>query len=91
MLKVLILLGIIQLAFSQIKPGPVNCPDCFVTQVCGPFKWTKWLDRDLPGGNGDYETVVDAVALGGCASPIYIECQTASGTPWWKTGDVVHF
>jgi hypothetical protein len=47
-------------------------PPCFTTQVCGRFHWTKWIDRDDPSGNGDYETVADAVSLGGCSNPIWI-------------------
>jgi hypothetical protein len=110
MLKTLLLLGLIQLAFTQVKlaipatytvaadPSAATadtiakasfikgCPDCFVTQICGPYYWTKWLNRDLPSGTGDWETVSGLVALGGCASPIYIECQTVGGVSWWKTG-----
>lgn len=68
-----------------------NCPDCFITQVCGPFHWTKWINRDRPSGTGDWELVADAVPLGGCKLPIYLECQTTSGLPWWKTGEVIQF
>jgi hypothetical protein len=115
MLKTLLLLGLIQLAFTQsIKarpdiykasadpsastadaiamPNPIKgCPDCFVTQICGPYYWTRWFNRDSPTGTGDWETVASLVPLGGCESPIYIECQTVEGIPWWKTGDVIRF
>lgn len=38
--------------------------------------WTAWLDRDDPGGSGDYETLNDFVRDGTvCASPAEIECR----------------
>lgn len=111
MLKALLLLGLIQLAFTQIRTGSDSadppammadtvskiasirgCPDCFVTQICGPYYWTRWLNRDSPTGTGDWELVSGLVSLGGCPNPIYIECQTVNGgIPWWKTGNVVRF
>ena len=78
---------------DEISP-PISkrpCPDCFVTQVCGPFNWTDWIDRDNPSGTGDWETVSDAVPLGGCPNPIWLECQTLTGTNWWQTGDVIRY
>jgi hypothetical protein len=103
MLKAFLLLVLIQLSLTQIDP-PVTtadtiarilprpaCPDCFVTQICGPYRWTNWINRDGPGGNGDWETVSGAVGLGGCPNPIYLECQTTGGIAWWRTGEVVRF
>jgi hypothetical protein len=81
----ILLLICLQLAESQ------TCPDCFVTQVCGDFYWTGWFNRDRPSGSGDWETVSDAVALGGCAHPVAIECRTTTGLDWWKTGEVILF
>jgi hypothetical protein len=75
---------------SRLKPKP-PCPDCFVTQICGPFKWTNWIDCDNPSGTGDWETVANAVPLGGCPNPIWLECQTLSGINWWQTGDVIRY
>jgi hypothetical protein len=75
---------------STVIKAPIymapSCPDCFVSQVCGNFKWTKWFDRDNPSGLGDFETIKDLVSSGGCAQPTMIECETTSGLSWWKTG-----
>lgn len=50
--------------------------------------WTAWINRDSPGGVGDYETLVDIRNEGYavCANPIAIECQTTSGVNWSSTG-----
>ena len=66
-----------QLNTGIFKPYPLPstdkpCPDCFVTQICGNYKWTKWMDRDNTGGKGDYEMVELAIPLGGCQHPIWI-------------------
>ena len=74
---------------GQAQTPPNNCPNCFSTLVCGTFKWTPWLNRDAPSGTGDWETVSDAVALGGCAYPAWVECKTTTGLDWWKTGEVI--
>ena len=62
-----------------------KCPNCFVTQVCGKFAWSKWMNRDRPSGSGDWENVSLSKPLGGCLKPVLIECRTA--TPpyynWW--------
>ena len=51
--------------------------------------WTPWLDRDNPGGQGDYETLSHFIAAGqACAAPAKIECRTRSGIPWEKAGQV---
>jgi hypothetical protein len=81
-------------SLTIVKPFPppnAPCPDCFVTQICGPYRWTNWMDRDNPGGTGDWETVVDNVVNGGCPNPIWVECTTTAGVPWWKTGEKVRF
>ena len=53
--------------------------------------WTPWLDRDTPGGSGDYETLKDHLQAGhGCRQPSAIECRTKGGVPSSKTGEVVH-
>ena len=58
-------------------------------QVTNPT-WTAWINRDAPGGAGDYETLVDIRNEGYavCANPVGIDCQTTSGTPWNSTGQV---
>jgi hypothetical protein len=52
------------------------------------YRWTKWLNRDLPSGSGDYETFRDFRKLTPfhdfrkltvppvCANPVGIECRT---------------
>lgn len=49
--------------------------------------WTPWLNRDLPSGNGDYETLPDFLAAGqACATPMAIECRTLSGVDYRNAG-----
>ena len=49
--------------------------------------WTGWLNRDNPGGTGDFETLADFVRAGQvCASPKRIDCQTLNGLPASSTG-----
>jgi hypothetical protein len=69
---------------------PVVYP-CFTTQECGNFKMTAWINRDAPSGTGDFETVADAVSLGGCAAPLWVECQTTTGINWWLTNETIEF
>lgn len=60
-----------------------------IDYCCGSPAWTPWLERDIPGGQGDYETLADFLAAGlACPNPIGIECQTTSGVDWTLTGDV---
>lgn len=68
-----------------------SCEDCFVTQLCGPYRWTKWINRDRPSLNGDWELVSESIIFGGCKDPIFVECQTVSGIPWWQTGEVINY
>jgi hypothetical protein len=81
----ILLLVCLQLTKSQ------TCTNCFVSQVCGNFHWTDWINRDRPSGTGDWELVSSAVALGGCAHPVFVECRTTTGLEWWKTGEVIIF
>ncbi len=51
--------------------------------------WTPWLDRDNPGGSGDFETLRDFLEAGqACECPLDIECQTTSGKSWQSSGQV---
>ncbi len=50
--------------------------------------WTAWLNRDIPDGNGDYETLADFNPDEVCPNPIAIECQTLNGVDWTQTGEV---
>jgi hypothetical protein len=73
-------------------PGEVNhCPEDCPPPVPPPYiRWSGWLDRDDPGGAGDWETLADfAPSQVGCALPAYINAQTTSGVPWESTGQVL--
>jgi hypothetical protein len=49
--------------------------------------WTRWLNRDRPGGSGDYETLRDFLAAGAaCEHPTAVECRTTQGIDWRKAG-----
>ncbi|KAK3515248.1 hypothetical protein QTP70_012836 [Hemibagrus guttatus] len=53
--------------------------------------FTRWFNRDNPGGFGDHETLDRLrVEYPGeiCSNPISIEAQTVSGVPAWQTGQV---
>jgi len=51
--------------------------------------WTPWLNRDAPGGSGDFETLANFVAAGqACANPTAVECKTLGGVNWSQTGEV---
>ena len=51
--------------------------------------WTEWLNRDDPGGNGDYETLADFVNAGqSCVHPVDVRCQTLGGVDWTAAGQV---
>lgn len=54
-------------------------------------KWTSWLNRDTPGGSGDYEGLRDHVQAGkACSEPSAIECRTRAGVASDQTGERVH-
>lgn len=51
------------------------------------LEWTEWLDRDDPGGAGDYETLSDfAEAAVACEQPVAVECRTRDGRSWQDAG-----
>lgn len=55
--------------------------------LVGPcFRWTQWLDRDNPSGNGDYEGLQDFASQVPCVQPLAVQCQTTAGADWWTTG-----
>lgn len=57
--------------------------------VFSQTEWTPWLNRDSPGGSGDYETLNDFLKEGkACPAPSGIECQTQDGRNWTETGQV---
>ncbi len=51
--------------------------------------YTAWVNRDNPGGTGDYELVGDIVPCGAGITPIDIECRTADDVRWSETGETV--
>lgn len=55
-----------------------------------PLAWTPWLDRDNPGGAGDYETRVDFPAGTVCSNPTAIKCQAMDGVSCSATDEVVN-
>lgn len=66
-------------ADCEVVPG--SCP--------APRKgvWTAWLNRDGPGGSGDFETLKDLRSQGVCAKPLGIECRVRGDhRPWNATG-----
>ncbi len=73
-----------QVAFAVTVVAPPPPPP--------PPQWTGWLDRDGPGGAGDFETLADFLAAGqACPAPLAIECRTtAGGVDWTQTGEVYH-
>ncbi len=53
-----------------------------------PCRWTRWLNRDAPGGKGDFELLKDFIDAGkACRSPEGIQCQTLGGMDWRRTGE----
>jgi len=53
-------------------------------------QWSKWLDRDRPGGSGDYEPLAKHVGDGAvCAAPTAVECRVAGEEiSYEKAGEV---
>ncbi|KAM9811531.1 uncharacterized protein ACBT44_011065 [Syngnathus typhle] len=64
------------------KPTAMTAPEC----------WTPWINRDSPGGFGDYETLSDLQKENPgkiCKHPIGIEARTVSGASVESTGNVI--
>jgi hypothetical protein len=50
-------------------------------------RWTQWLNRDVPGGSGDWELLREFAKDGqACSDPIAVECATLDGRDWRDTG-----
>ncbi len=48
--------------------------------------WTAWLNRDGPGGSGDYDDLANfIVSHGVCAEPVDVECRRRSDQADWST------
>lgn len=52
-----------------------------------PTFWTSWLNRDGPGGNGDFENKSGFTAAQVCASPTAIEARIAGTTTIFVPGN----
>jgi hypothetical protein len=53
----------------------------------GNGRWTPWLNRDAPSGQGDFETLRDFVTAGqACSTPQKIECRRRGTTQLVVTG-----
>ncbi len=59
----------------------IDAPSIGVKSASG--YWTAWQNRDKPDGNGDLETISNAIQVYSdmCLHPTGIECQTADGKP----------
>jgi hypothetical protein len=76
---------------NSIEPLCQSSPirDWIGSGNCSSGTWTSWLDRDIPSGTGDWETLVEFVNAGqACPNPIDIQCQTVDGIDWTQTGQV---
>nr|XP_049581801.1 uncharacterized protein LOC125972244 isoform X2 [Syngnathus scovelli] len=66
-----------------------SCP----LEFCRPAEcWTPWMNRDSPGGFGDYETLSDLQKENPgkvCEHPIGIEARAVSGASVASTGNVI--
>ncbi|XP_013401813.1 cartilage intermediate layer protein 1 [Lingula anatina] len=66
-----------------------KCPNIGTCPACA--KWTPWMDRDNPSGNGDAEHV-GPTGFNPCSGhePIDIQCRvTGTNQPWDQTGQVI--
>jgi|GEM_PF-6491544 len=69
---------------KHLEAGFLNPP---AADTC---RWTPWLNRDNPGGSGDYETLKDFIAQGkACAEPEKVECRSRDGRSLRETGEQV--
>jgi hypothetical protein len=73
---------------SSYNAHTVKTPSSGLFRLAGnDVEWTEWLDRDDPGGAGDYETLKDlAAAVLTCDQPMDVECRTMDGRSWQEAG-----
>lgn len=64
------------------------CRECPSGQ---PATWTDWVNRDRPGGTGDWQHVPTLYEEGliPCPNPIGIVCETTDGIPASNTQDIL--
>lgn len=62
-----------------------TCSDTCYNGVCA--EWIGWLNRDGPGGTGDFETRVSFGYI--CDVPYDFRCETTGGVLWNESGEVI--
>jgi mucin-like protein len=69
--------------FAQAQPAQAQAAACPPGEGC-PCTWSAWLDRDDPGGVGDFETLADLVKEGKikCRRPLAVQCRYKGGALW---------
>ncbi|XP_024912335.1 mucin-5AC-like isoform X2 [Cynoglossus semilaevis] len=68
-----------------------QCPNSFCTTASSNC-WSKWFDRDDPGGTGDWETLTELCKEKPgeiCTNPLSIQVKTVSGNSMESTGDTI--
>jgi hypothetical protein len=75
-------------AQTVAQPGPPNHgPPCWPPPCGGDVlcTWTPWVNRDLPSGQGDYETRADLIKEGQikCKQPLAAQCRYRSSGVLW--------
>lgn len=77
------------LAAPKGPPGPPSGPPPCWPPPCVPAgddlcAWSSWLNRDLPSGQGDYETLAELTKEGQlkCKRPLAVQCRYRSGALW---------
>jgi hypothetical protein len=84
------LIGPAQTVAQSGPPGPPSGPPACWPPPCVPSgdelcKWTFWVNRDLPSGQGDYETRADLIKEGQikCKKPLAAQCRyRPNGAVW---------
>ncbi len=73
--------GLIRYLFDHIKLNPnfILVAETTTAEVTTEpsleCDWTRWFDRDNPGGKGDWETPLSALGQGTCENPLQVEAR----------------